>query len=224
MLQTQDPVDVDRRLPRPIAARASTIHRLAGIWLVGLGILAIAAFQNRVPVEDLLLDRALVSGGKWYSGMVTSLVVVAWTTAAVSAFGAAFTSRVAGRHVAASAFASAGAIITLLMLDDLYQLHSSVVPPQFGVPKQALMIVEGGAVVVWFVIHRAEIVRTRWELLVAAQVGFVVSLVVDTVSTPSTLNLVVEDGGKLLGVFALAMWAISTAGDLIVSAVRAAHH
>ena len=224
MLQTQDPVDVDRRLPRPIAARTSTIHRLAGIWLVGLGILAVAAFQNRVPVEDLLLDRALVSGGKWYSGMVTSLVVVAWTTAAVSAFGAAFTSRVAGRGVAASAFASAGAIITLLMLDDLYQLHSSVVGPESGLPKQALMIVEGGAVIVWFVIHRTEIVRTRWELLVAAQVGFAVSLVVDTFTTPSTLNLVVEDGGKLLGVFALAMWAISTAGDLIVSAVRAAHH
>ena len=44
------------------------------IWLLGFGILAIVAFQNRVPVEDLLLDRVVVSGGKWYSGMITSLV------------------------------------------------------------------------------------------------------------------------------------------------------
>ncbi len=223
MLQATDQRAVDRRLPRPVAARTSTIHRLIMIWLLGFGILAIVAFQNRVPVEDLLLDRVVVSGGKWYSGMITSLVVGTWTTAAVAAGGAAFTSHVASRPSASRAFASAGAIITFLMLDDLYLLHSSVVPPLFGVPKLALMVAEAGAVVVWCIVCRAEIVRTRWELLLAALAGFALSVVVDSLSTPSTLNLVVEDGGKLLGVLALAMWAVSSATDLISSAVRAAN-
>ncbi len=222
MLQAADQLAIERRVPRPIAARASTIHRLIKVWLLGFGVLATAAFQNRVPVEDLLLDRVVVSGGKWYSGMVTSLIVIAWTTAAVSILGAAFTSHVANRHVAVRAFAAAGAIVTFLMLDDLFLLHSSVVPELLGLPKLALIVAEAIAVVVWIAVYWSEIVRTRWELLVAAQAGFMVSVVVDTLATPTTLILVVEDGGKLLGVLALAMWAVSSAADLVASAVRAA--
>lgn len=224
MLQTTDQGAADRRLPRPAAARASTVHRLMTIWLLGLGVLAVVAFQDRVPVEDLLLDRAVIGGGNWYSGMVTSLVVVVWTTAAVSAFGAAYSSHIANRRAATRAFASAGAIVSLLLLDDLFLLHSVVMPRLLGVPKLALMTVEAGAVVAWWTVCRAEIVRTRWELLVAALAGFAVSVVVDSLVTPSSLSLVIEDGGKLLGALALAMWSVSAAADLVASAVRATNH
>lgn len=213
-------VDDERRSRRPTGERASTLKRLVLAWLVGVSGLAVVAFQSSVPVESLLLDASAVGGGHWYSGLVTSLGVFGWTVAAVSLLGAAHASRLSGRMGAGNAFGSFGLIVLVLLFDDLFQLHSAVVPAVIGGPKTGLMAAEALAVLTWTIRYRDEILRTRWELLVAAALGFIWSLGFDRFPlTSDRWALIVEDGGKMLGVLALATWAVSTALDLIGSLI-----
>ena len=210
----------ERRTHRRAGQRASTLKRLIVAWLFGVGGLAVVAFQSSVPVESLLLDASTVGGGRWYGGLVTSLGVFGWTVAAVSLLGTAHASRLSGRTGAGDAFGSFGLIVLLLLFDDLFQLHSAVVPAVVGGPKSGLMAVEFVVVAAWTIRYRGEISRTRWEMLVAAAVGFGWSLGFDRFPLASDRwALIVEDGGKMLGVLALATWAVSTAMDLIGSLV-----
>lgn len=211
----------ERRAGRSASQRASSLRRLTIVWALGFMVLTIVALQERVPVEDLFLDASVVGGGHWYAGLVTSVGVVIWTVAATSAFGAAYVSWLVRRAGASVAMTVGGGIISLLMLDDLFQLHTAVVPVFTGLPKIALIAAEGLAVVGWLILCRREVLRTRWELLGAAGVGFATSLAVDQgIDLGRTGALLIEDGAKLLGVLALAAWSVSTATDLARSAIR----
>ena len=197
---------------------------MAVIWLLGLAGLALVAFQERVPIEDLLLDPSVVGGGHWYGGLVTSIGVVVWTVASVAAFGAGYISWLVGRIGVSATMIAAGAITAVLLLDDLFLLHSSVVPDVTGLPKLGLVVIEAAAVVAWVISCKGELSRTRWELLLAAGFGFSVSLIADQQLDADVVGaLLVEDGAKLLGVLALAAWSVSTATDLARSVVGVAH-
>ncbi len=218
-------VVLERRARRPARERASTLKRLVVAWSFGVCGLAVVALQTSVPVESLLLDASVVGGGHWYSGLVTSLGVFGWTVAAVSLLGGAHISRLCGRRGAAGALGSFGVIVLVLLFDDLLLLHSSVVPRVIGGPKWLLLAFEFGVVGAWAVRFRAEIVRTRWELLIAAGLSFAWSVGFDRFPlTSDRWALVVEDSGKMLGVLALATWAVSTTLDLVGSLVQAEQH
>lgn len=194
---------------------------MAIVWLVGFAGLATVGLQQSVPVEDLFLDAAVVGGGHWYAGLVTSLAVMGWTVAAVALGFSALACRRSGRENAARATGSIGMIVALLLFDDLFQLHTAVVPKVIGGSKWWLIILEALAILVWSVRWKTEIARTRWELLVAAAVGFGASLLFDKFPVGGEeWMLVSEDGAKVLGVVALATWAVSTAADLIGSLVQ----
>ncbi len=186
-----------------------------------LGSLAVVGMQRRVPVEDLFLDASVVGGGLWYAGLVTSLAVMGWTVAAVALGFSALACQRSGRFNAAKATGSIGLIVALLLFDDLFLLHTAVVPKVIGGSKWLLVVVEAVAITVWTIRWKAEIVRTRWELLVAAAVGFAGSLVFDRYPIDAEgWALIAEDGAKVLGIVALATWAVSTAADLIGSMVQ----
>lgn len=213
----------ERRAARSISQRASSLRRLAVVWILGLLLMVAVGLQNRVPVEDLLLDASVVGGGHWYSGFVTSLGVVIWTMAATSAFGAGYVSHVAGRPRATTMLGVGGLIISALLFDDLYLLHSNLIPKVTGLPKMATLAAEALAVLGWIAACRSEIARTRWELLAASALGFAGSVATDQAWTSGgTQSLMIEDGAKLLGTLALAAWSVSTAADLVrsTSAVR----
>ena len=214
----------ERRSDRHRSQRVSTLRRLVTVWVLGLAGMATVGLQERGPVEDLLLDPSVVGRGLWYGGLVTSIGIMIWTVAAGASFGAAYISWLVGRSAAATTMAAASGITALLLLDDVFLLHSNVVPGMTGLPKVTLVLVEGVLVVAWWSKFSREIVRMRWELLLAAGVGFATSVAVDQLADGEGVGpLLVEDGAKLLGILALAAWSVSTAGDLAFSIVRAGH-
>lgn len=174
--------------------------------------------QTQVPVEDLLLDASVVGGGHWYSGLITSIGVVIWTVAATALFGAGYLTRLGNRPQASRMLVLAGTLTAALLFDDLLMLHSDLLPRLTGLSKMVIVGCEGVATGAWVLRWRAEISRTRWELLVASAFGFAGSVITDaTLAGGSDLNLLVEDGAKFLGVLALCAWSISTASDLVKS-------
>lgn len=208
-----------------MARRVVTLWALVITWGAGLGLLLVVGLQGAVPVRDLLVDPATARGSDWYAGFVTSLGVLAWSVAASGCAATAYAAALAGRPAAVRAFRGAAALFAVLLADDLFLLHSDLVPQLLGVPKVSVLAGLGALAGAWALPNALELARTRWELLGASVVAFATSLAVD-IFVPggeSGLRLLIEDGAKFLGVLALAVWSVTCARDIIASIVTDPH-
>lgn len=201
-------------------AQLSALRPLVGVWLAGLVVLGGTLGTTSFDDKDVLLDPAHLAGLPWYTGLISNLGVLAWTLAAVAAAAAAHIAMLGGRDQAAHFLKQAAALGTLLALDDLLLLHSSVFPKLFGVSKTMVLAVYGCMGLAWAISNRHEIVRTRWGLLGAAGVAMGGSIVIDQLFAGASWSLVAEDGAKFMGVLAWATYFSLTARDIASSVVR----
>ena len=209
----------DRRARR---RQLPSLAPLLAAWLVAASALAVLAAQRSVPVEQLFLDAAFVSGQPWYTGLLSSLGVLGWTAATVAALFGGWVAAQTGRASAARFLRSGAAVTVLLLADDLLQLHADLM--RFtGLPKgvrQILVVLPAG---VWLVRYAGEIARTRWGIVVGALGCFGLSLLLDAAAADtSRLGLFAEDSAKLLGVLAWAQYMVLTSVDITRSTIRAA--
>ncbi len=192
-------------------------------WSAATALLAVVALQTAVPVQDLFLDATAVNGSAWYAGSVTSLGILMWTIAVCGCLATSYVTHLGGRAKAAEAFRSAALVFGVLLLDDLFLLHSNLLPSVTGLPKVTFLGVEAVLAAMWLIPALPELARTRWELLVAATLGFAISLGTDTFfDGRGTGWLLAEDGAKFLGIVALATWSVMTAADVMRSVVPSA--
>jgi hypothetical protein len=186
---------------------------LAALWLAAAALLAAVVSQRAVPYEDLLLDPAHVGGRPWYTGLVSNLGVLGWTTATVAAAGGGWLGRIAGRAGAAEMLRGGALLSGLLLLDDLFQLHI-IVPPMVGMPQGVFSAGYVGLAGWWIIETRRELSRTRWPLLVAALGALGLSVVSDRLGSGRGAALVLEDSAKFLGILAWALFFVLTARDI----------
>lgn len=219
----------ERRTRRTRAARLRPLLPLAGIWFAGVALLVVLALQREVPYDQLLLDPNSVNKAPWYTGLVSNLGILGWTTATAAAFFGAGVARYGGRPAAATLLHRGALLSTILLFDDLFQLHVAL-KPLFGVSKSVVYL---GYVLVaawWVATQYREIRRTRMELLLAAGAAFALSVLFDQFgpSLPRLSDqavLLLEDAAKFLGVLAWAQYFSLTASDImrsIVNELRAA--
>lgn len=215
----------ERRTYAKSSDRVKSLRPLVLAWLGGLAILAGVGIQDGLPVRDLFMDATYLGGRSWYVGMVAALGVLAWTVSVCGCAAASFVSRLGGRDNAASAFRGGALLFTLLLLDDLFLFHATLLPYTVGIPKPIVLGVYAGLAVGWLATAKSEIMRTRWELLAAASLAFGMSLAVEAFWYGDDVGgrVVAEDGAKFMGVLALAAWSVSSASDLIRSVVRTNH-
>lgn len=214
----------ERRTTRSSFSRLRPLLPLAGIWLAGFTLLLVLVIQREVPYDELLLDPNSLNKVPWYTGLVSNLGILGWTTATATGFFGAWVARY-GHRAAASTMLARGAVLsTILLLDDLFQLHV-VVKPLFGVAKP--MVYLGYLVVAgwWVTTQRREISRTRAELLLASVGAFATSVVTDQLGSGlfgmSPANaLLLEDACKFLGVLAWAQYFVLTSSDIVKSIVN----
>lgn len=213
---------VERRRALVVRRQAANVWPLAFVWTLGLVTLTLVGVQNTASVEELFLDPAHITGAPWYTGLVSNLGILAWTVACVSAAGGAWVARRAGRPTAVTFLASGALVTAVLGIDDLLQLHA-VLLPETGMHPLAAKLMVAAPAPWWMWLHRSEIARSRWLLLVAALAGFAVSVGSELlVSTRGSTRLFVEDGAKLLGVLAWAQYFVWTTRDITASVIAAA--
>ena len=215
----------ERRSYATRSDRFRSLRPLILAWLGGLVIMAGVGIQDALPVRDLFMDATYLGGRRWYVGMIAALGVLAWTVAVCGCAAASFVSRLGGRQSAASAFRGGAMLFLLLLLDDLFLFHSTLLPYTVGIPKLIVLGAYGGLAVAWLATAKPEIMRTRWELLAAASLAFGMSLAVEAFWYGDDVGarVVIEDGAKFMGVLALAAWSVSSASDLIRSVVTTNH-
>ena len=169
--------------------------------------------QRAVPYEELLLDPAHYGDRPWYTGLISNLGILGWTTATVAAAIGGWIGRLVDR-TGASELLGGGALLSgLLLLDDLFQLHI-IVPKTIGAPKTVFYVLYLVLATSWVIANRREIGRTRWQLLAAAVVALSISVAADRLATNAGPSLIAEDSAKFLGILAWALYFVLTTRDI----------
>lgn len=213
----------ERRTNRTGASRLRPLLPLATIWTLGLVLLTGLALQRQVPYDELLLDPNNVAGIPWYIGLVSNLGILSWTTATVTAFFGAWIARYGNRQAASRMLAEGALLSTILLFDDLLQLHV-ILKPMFGIPKIAVYLVYLLVASHWIISQRGELRRTPFALLIAAAGAFALSIGLDQIAVlvpwlSANQRLLGEDAAKFLGVLAWAQFFSLTSVAIVRSIV-----
>ena len=210
---------MDRRRGFSFREQLRLLVPLFVVWAVGFAVLSAVALHG--DVGELLLDPSWIGGAAWYAGFVSQFGAVAWCVAATSAAWSSWIARTGGR-IDAARFLRRGSIVTAVLLaDDLFGFHSGVLE-QIGLPKVVGELLVLSPLGLWLLVHAADIVRTRWQLLAASLGAQAASFVVDAFVNPGRFDFAVlfEDGPKFLGILAWATYFVVTARDISRSVLR----
>jgi hypothetical protein len=217
----QTPVGHDDQDRRYIGHVRRSIVPLLCVW--GCGLLVLGASATHGNVRELFLDPAYANGGAWWTGLISQLGILGWTSAAASAAWAAWIARHTGRTSAAR-FLFRGALASIVLLtDDLIGVHSMfwALGP-LGKPFGLALVL--APVAAWLWVYRSDIRRTRWVLLAGAFLANALSVMADTLGRGSVSDqaALLEDGPKFLGILAWATYFIASTYDIARSALRSA--
>jgi len=194
------------------------------LWLIGLCVLLIARVQTVAPLEHLFLDPTSITGSPWYTGALSNLGILVWSAGAVFAVCGAWIARYTGRRQAARFLAMGSAVTMVLVLDDVFNLHSGPLKQALGVSKTTAQFMIVLPAVLWLVAYLPDIRRTRAALIVAALASLAGSVLVDTLFSgfsglSSETVLLIEDGMKFLGILAWSQYFAITSKDIAASAI-----
>ena len=210
----------ERRRGFSLRRQLRSLTPLAVLWLVGLVVLLAAEAQTAAPLQLLFLDPARLTGSPWYTGAMSNLGIMVWTSSVAFASAGAWVAHRIGRASAAR-FLTVGAIATLiLVLDDAFQLHAVAIKHAIGGSKNIAQILVVLPVVVWVVVFFNDIMRTRSALLFAALGSLAGSVLMDLLfALDGDSQFLIEDGMKFLGILAWAQYFAITSRDIAASVI-----
>lgn len=204
-LRTKSPAlwNIVIALHRQWRALQITLVVILAFVLVVLGVLVAVRVQTGIAIAEFTRDPLAYTGLPVYRGALSNIGAMIWAGAAAICF---FTygivrARTLGRERTHFLLA-AGAITTVLLADDLFMLHETVLPEHFGIPEElayAAYAVLLSGFLVWF---RSTILQTDFLLLVLAFAGFGISVGIDLTAMLYSLPglYLFEDGSKFFGI------------------------
>lgn len=206
--------------PALIERDRDSVRLLVYVCVPAIIALVIAGLQDAVDPGTLLRDPATTTDQPATLGLFSSLGVIAWNIAWVVLAGSAYLLHRAGASGRLVGFTAYGAILTAaLMLDDLFLGHESA--GRQGVPQTLIFGLYATAALVWAFKYRDQLRATPITVLGAAAMLFGTSLAIDLAfeSSDAKWRILSEDGAKFLAILALAVWAASSARQMLVPRV-----
>ncbi|MFN2383859.1 MAG: hypothetical protein ABR559_06290 [Gemmatimonadota bacterium] len=162
-----------------------------------VGTVAIVTAVSSIRTTELTRDPAAQAGFPFYFGAFSHLGVLLWCAAASICF-LAWTLLGGVDREAARYFLESGLLTALFGLDDLFLLHEDAFP-RLGIDEMVVIGAYGLAGLAYVVRWYARIVGGGASLLVAAVVFLGLSVLIDLWDPPD-LDIMFEDGFKLLGI------------------------
>lgn len=195
--------------PAPIRGQLQSLRwLLAAIYLPTALILAWIGSLGEEWGAFLLRDTHSLGDLPFYAGLISNIGVVCWTIALAVCFFSGMLLRRLPAHEEAGAFlVSAGALTTLLMLDDFFLLHEDLFRYYLPVPELLIFGLYAVAAAAFLLRYRRIILASEYLLLLLALLLLVLSVAIDLLQfmlSPeqysSVGGYVLEDGFKFAGI------------------------
>lgn len=192
------------------SALRDSLRPLAWAGAITIPPLAIAVLINQfgnVPIRTLTADTNSVLKVAPYVGLISNLGLVLWTICGAICIHTATCS--SGNVLKTRFLRLAGVFSLTLMLDDLLQVHETLLPRYLRIPE-AFTFGTYAIALTWILLaHRRPIQSTRWLTLAVAMTLFVASIGVDSFFN----QIFLEDAAKFLGIGCWCMYFVSACTD-----------
>jgi hypothetical protein len=195
-----------RRLEHP--GKPFAIATLAALAV--LGVAALGWLASHHSFGYFTRDPAAIAHQAPYMGMVSFFGLFGWAAAATALVFGGYVASLRGARDRRIALFLIAAAVAYLLLDDSFQFHEYVFPRYLHLPDSAVEVAYVSVTVVAVVKGRRFFAATNFRLLIAAGILFATSIGLD-VLIESERAIALEDGSKLIGIFALVAYCVDTA-------------
>uniref|UniRef100_UPI00260951D4 hypothetical protein n=1 Tax=uncultured Pontibacter sp. TaxID=453356 RepID=UPI00260951D4 len=130
--------------------------------------LLIGAQRSNIPAYYFTRDVAVLNGGKFYYGAISTIGMFLWcASAAIGIFTSIILRRLQMKNQA-KFLQFAGMISLFLMIDDQFMLHETVFPTYFGIHEYAVLALYPILIFTYLVLFYKEILASQFLILISA--------------------------------------------------------
>lgn len=174
----------------------------------------------------LTKDANAVAGAPLYAGAISNIGILFWCATASICFFCFAMVRNRGHTTSAGQFLlAAGILTTLIMFDDLFEVHERILRDVLSIPEYITFSFYGALLAVIIARYRGVIVKSDFVLLVLAIMFFALSMTADLAQHHIPWlytrigSFLFEDGCKLLGILSWCGYFV-TVGSQLTRQVR----
>ncbi len=193
-------------------------------YIPAILIITAIAVQNVVPIHHLTRDPTAVMKAPMYTGILSNTGALLWCSATAICFICYFLLRKTVHVQTRNFFLSSGILSLLLLIDDFYMLHESVIPNLIGVGEGLMFAVYGLYLIGYlFVFHKFILEKTPFILFGMACGFLALSVLIDAANfsfLPSYDGNLWEDGPKFMGITSWLVYFAYSANKLVSEAAN----
>jgi hypothetical protein len=165
-----------------------------------IGVVVLLNMWRDVPYSTLTRDPTTATGAPIYTGFLSQVSILLWASAtAICLLSAKVTSSLPDNPTFPRFFFASAALTLMLGLDDAFLLHE-VVFPYLGVSENIVYASYIGLTLVYLVIFRKNILKTKYILFFMSFLFFGLSMGLDVITPRGVDFFLLEDGAKLVGI------------------------
>ncbi len=198
----------------PVRGRGP-ILLLPAIALAVLAVVTALSYVWSIPIEHFTKDLAALTRVHPLISVISSLGAFMYVAAtAICLFAWTVAARLPGTR---PDFLLQGGLLSLyLAVDDFYMFHEFVLPRYLGLDEKVVYAALALAILAFLHAHRSRIMSLNPVLLMAALACFAVSVMSDVLgeslkSLMGSMQFLLEDGSKFIGISLWAAWFIAAA-------------
>lgn len=179
--------------------------------LIFLGAGILSQIIPHLTIPELVGDVADIGEIPFYSGAISQLGLLLWSSATTLCFFTFFALRKKNgiSKQTLNLLLSSGLLTGYLMLDDTYMLHDEFFPVYLKiVPEQVVLIILGLSMLAFLFFNRNEILQGDYGLILLAYLFFGISIAFDSIPRNLYSNIyflekiehLIEDGSKFTAI------------------------
>lgn len=168
--------------------------------LLVLVLVAIGLVAN-IPFGVFTQDPMALAKGKFYFGLLSNVGILFWCAAATLCFFVSTFVQGSDRQPSRRFFLMSGLFTLILLLDDLFLLHETVLPWLLGIRQRYVLLVYL-ALTLLYLARYWKTIRRHYPIIMAVALAlFGLSLLEDVLAlAPERWHYLLEDGAKLFGI------------------------